>query len=93
MKIDWIFKVEAKVCPNPRPTMLLEAEEVPSGHMVVVVHHIEVVTLVAEPEEISSASLRISSLHVNFVVRPTIWCSSATSVLIQTTWEKIKVLM
>jgi hypothetical protein len=93
MKTDWIFKVEAKVCPNPRLTMLLEAEVVLSGDVVVMVHNVESVILVAEAKEISSGNLRTSSLCVNFVTRPTILCSSSTSILIQTTWGKIKVLM
>jgi hypothetical protein len=93
MKIDWIFKEEVKVCPNTRPTMLPEVKVVSSEDVVVVVHHVEEIILVVEAEEISSTGLRTSFLHVNFVARLIILCSSATSGLIQITWEKIKVLM
>jgi hypothetical protein len=73
--------------------MLLEVEVVLSGDVVAVVHHEEAVILVAEAEDTSSASPRTSFLRVNFLARPTIMCSSAISTLIQTTWEKRKVLM
>jgi hypothetical protein len=84
MRTDWIFKVEAKVCPNLRPIILLKAEVVLSGDVVIMVHHEEVIVLVAEVEEASS-SPRTSSIHVNSVARPTIRCSS--------TWEKKEVLI
>jgi hypothetical protein len=93
MKTYRIFKEEAKVCPNTRPTMLLEVEVVSSEDVVVVVHHVEEIILVAETDEISSTGLRTSFLRVNFVARLITLCSSATSGLIQITWEKIKVLM
>jgi hypothetical protein len=93
MKTDWIFKEELKVCPNTRPIMLPEVKVVSSEDVVVVVHHMEEIILVVEAEEISSTGLRTSFLHVSFVARLIILCSSATSGLIQITWEKIKVLM
>jgi hypothetical protein len=82
MSTDWIFKAEAKVCPNLRLTMLREAKVDLFRDVVVVVHQEEVAILVAEAEEILLASPRTSFLHVNFVARPTILSSNATSVLI-----------
>jgi hypothetical protein len=93
MRTDWIFKVEAKVCHNLYPTMLKEAEVDLLGDMVVMVHQEEVAILVAEAEEIFLISPSTSFLRVNFVARPTIHSSNATSILIQITWEKIEVLM
>jgi hypothetical protein len=73
--------------------VLPDGEVVPSSGVTAVVHLEVVAILVAVAEEMLSTSLGTSFPHVNFVARPIIQCSSAISALIQTTWEKRRVLM